>query len=95
VCNENSNALQVTTAPAWLVTHLPQALLPVRHLHAPKQRQSACYFIILSFLSIVSGSAGDVVVYEQPLLHVPQLKPSNPLYRPLQVGGRNESCKEL
>jgi hypothetical protein len=36
---------------------------------------------------LVPGPAGDVVVYEQPLLHVPQLKPSNPLYRPLQVGG--------
>ena len=29
---------------------------------------------------------GDVVVQEQPLLNVPQLKPSNPLYKPLQVG---------
>ncbi|WIA13990.1 hypothetical protein OEZ85_002553 [Tetradesmus obliquus] len=28
---------------------------------------------------------GDVVVCEQPLLHVPQLKPSNPLYKPLQA----------
>lgn len=28
---------------------------------------------------------GQAVVNEVPLLHVPQLKPSNPLYRPLQV----------
>ncbi|KAF6263849.1 hypothetical protein COO60DRAFT_305903 [Scenedesmus sp. NREL 46B-D3] len=32
-----------------------------------------------------SFKPGDVVVYEQPLLQVPQLKPSNPLYRPLQT----------
>jgi hypothetical protein len=36
-------------------------------------------------LVFLSCPAGDVVVYEQPLLHVPQLKPSNPLYQPLQV----------
>lgn len=28
---------------------------------------------------------GEAVVHERPLLHVPQLKPSNPLYKPLQV----------
>lgn len=27
----------------------------------------------------------EAVVQERPLLHVPQLKPSNPLYKPLQV----------
>jgi hypothetical protein len=27
----------------------------------------------------------EAVVHERPLLHVPQLKPSNPLYKPLQV----------
>ena len=30
-------------------------------------------------------AAGEAVVHERPLLHVPQLKPSNPLYKPLQV----------
>jgi hypothetical protein len=29
---------------------------------------------------------GDLVVAEQPLLHVPQMRPSNPMYKPLQVG---------
>lgn len=33
---------------------------------------------------------GEAVVHERPLLHVPQLKPSNPLYKPLQVGTRSE-----
>lgn len=34
---------------------------------------------------------GDVVVQEQPLLNVPQLKPSNPLYKPLQVGMQRDA----
>jgi hypothetical protein len=43
------------------------------------------FLVSNSFSLVAPGLAGDVVVYEQPLLHVQQLKPSNPLYRPLQV----------
>lgn len=35
---------------------------------------------------------GATVVQEKPLLHVPGLKPSNPLYQPLQVG-MLETCR--
>jgi hypothetical protein len=33
----------------------------------------------------------EAVVHERPLLHVPMLKPSNPLYKPLQVGQNHTS----
>lgn len=36
-------------------------------------------------LATRSFDPGETVVHERPLLHVPQLKPSNPLYKALQV----------
>ncbi len=36
-------------------------------------------------LATKAFAAGEVVVYERPLLHVPELRPSNKRFKPLQV----------
>lgn len=35
-------------------------------------------------VTAVPIAAGSIVIDEQPLLHVPQLRPSHPAFRPLQ-----------